>query len=100
MSEESNTAVQRGIRKELVGEVVSTKMDKTIVVKAERRFAHPRYGKVVRSFKKYYAHDDKNEANIGDLVKIRECRPYSKTKRWCLVGVVKANIEAVTASKD
>lgn len=100
MSEESNTAVRRSLRKELIGEVVSTKMDRTIVVKVERRFAHPRYGKVVRSFKKYYAHDEKNEANDGDLVKIQECRPYSKTKRWRLEGVVRANIEAVVASKD
>ena len=64
-------------------------MDKTIIVRVERRFAHPRYRKVVRSFKKFYAHDEKNVCNEGDLVRIRESRPLSKTKRWRLVEVVK-----------
>jgi len=84
-----NTATTRGHRKERTGEVVSNKMAKTIVVSVERRFAHPRFRKVVSGYKKFYAHDEKGEARIGDTVRIRETRPISKTKRWRLVQVVK-----------
>jgi len=70
----------RGHRKERVGEVVSDRMTKTIVVRVERRFRHPQFKKVVTSFKKLYAHDEKEEASIGDLVRIQETRPLSKTK--------------------
>jgi small subunit ribosomal protein S17 len=84
----------RGTRKERLGRVVSDKMDKTIVVKVERRFPHPRYKKVVKSFNKFYAHDEKNEAKIGDVVLIEETRPLSKTKRWRLTKVVERS-EAV-----
>ncbi|MBM3876198.1 MAG: 30S ribosomal protein S17 [Verrucomicrobia bacterium] len=75
-------------RKERVGDVVSDKMDKTIVVRVERRFQHPIYKKVVTSSKKYYAHDEKGEARTGDRVRITETRPLSKTKRWRLVEIV------------
>lgn len=91
----SPQTAERNLRKERIGEVVSTKMNRTIVVRVERRFAHPRFRKVVRQFKKYYAHDEKNEANVGDKVKIAEVRPMSKLKRWRLKEIVRANVEAV-----
>lgn len=77
----------RNLRKEREGIVVSDAMNKTVVVQAERRIAHPVYGKVMRSSKKYYAHDEKNEAKKGDRVVISETRPLSKTKRWRLVEI-------------
>ena len=80
--------VERGNRKERVGEVISNKMAKTIVVRVERRFPHPRFKKVVTSYKKFYAHDEKSEAKPGDRVRIEETRPLSKMKRWRLVQVV------------
>jgi small subunit ribosomal protein S17 len=88
---------ERGHRKERVGEVLSNKMAKTIVVQVERRFPHPRFKKVIRSYKKLYAHDEKGEANPGDRVRIQETRPLSRTKRWRLVQVVERNVEATTA---
>ena len=66
----------------LQGVVVSDKMDKTVVVKVERRIMHPLYKKFIRRSKKYAAHDEKNGVKIGDVVKIRECRPISRRKRW------------------
>ena len=78
----------RGNRKERIGEVISNKMAKTIIVRVERRFAHPRFKKVVTGYKKLYAHDEKSEAKVGDRVRIEETRPLSKTKRWRLVAVV------------
>ena len=89
----AEAAVERGHKKERVGEVVSNKMAKTIVVRVERRFPHPRFRKVVTAFKKFYAHDEKGEAKVGDKVRIQECRPLSKTKRWRLVEVVEKNAE-------
>jgi len=90
MAEETKEATksERGNRKERVGEVISNKMTKTIVVQVQRRFPHPRYKKVVTSYKKFYAHDEKNEAKPGDRVRIEETRPLSKLKRWRLVQVV------------
>jgi small subunit ribosomal protein S17 len=82
---------ERGHRKERVGEVVSSKMQKTIVVRVERRFRHPEFKKVVTSFSKLYAHDEKNEAKIGDLVRVEETRPLSRTKCWRLVEVLNAD---------
>ena len=78
-------------RKERTGEVISDKMEKTIVVRVERRFRHPKFKKVVTSFKKFYAHDEKREAKVGDRVLIAETRPLSKTKSWRLVQVVEKN---------
>jgi small subunit ribosomal protein S17 len=72
----------------LQGEVVSDKNDKTIVVKVERRLRHPIFKKTVRVSKKYHAHDEKNEAKVGEIVRIEETRPLSKQKRWALVGKV------------
>lgn len=78
----------RGTRKQRVGEVVSTKMAKTIVVRVERRFPHAKFSKVVTAYKKFYAHDEKSEAKPGDHVRIEETRPLSRTKRWRLVEIV------------
>ena len=78
-------------RKERTGEVISDKMDKTIVVRVERRFRHPKFKKVVTQYKKFYAHDEKREAKVGDRVLIAETRPLSKTKSWRLVQVVEKN---------
>jgi small subunit ribosomal protein S17 len=76
-------------RKERTGEVLASKMQKTIVVRVERRVPHPKFKKIVRVHKKFYAHDEKNEAQPGDRVLIRETRPMSKLKRWELVSVLK-----------
>ncbi len=78
-------------RKERMGEVISNKMTKTIVVRVERRFPHPRYKKVVTGYRKFYAHDEKSEAKVGDRVRIEETRPLSKLKRWRLVQVVESS---------
>jgi len=82
------TAAKRGQRKERIGKVISNKMTKTIIVRVERRFSHPKYKKVVTGYKKFYAHDEKAEAKVGDRVRIEETRPLSKTKRWRLVEIV------------
>ena len=84
----------RGHRKERVGEVISAKMAKTIIVRVERRFPHPQFKKVVTQYNKFYAHDEKSEARSGDKVRIVETRPLSKTKRWRLVEVVERNADA------
>lgn len=80
---------QRGLRKEREGLVVSDAMDKTIVVLVERRVRHPLYGKEMKKSRKYHAHDEKNEAKIGDRVRISETRPLSRLKRWRLVEIVR-----------
>lgn len=87
-----------GVRKERVGEVVSNKMAKTIVVRVERRFQHPRYKKVVTGYKKFYAHDEKNDAKVGDRVRIVETRPLSKLKRWRLVEVLERGAQPAPAA--
>src|SRR5437762_10229983 len=79
----------QGRRKEVVGEVVSSRMHKTIVEKVTRKKAHPFYGRVVARNKKFYAHDEKNEAHVGDVVRIQETRPMSKLKRWKLKDIVR-----------
>jgi small subunit ribosomal protein S17 len=78
----------RAKRKERVGEVISNKMTKTIVVRVERRYPHPKFKKVVTGYKKLYAHDEQSAAKVGDRVRIEETRPLSKIKRWRLVEVV------------
>ena len=80
--ENEQQAQERGQRKTRVGTVVSDKMDKTVVVRVERRYAHPLYGKQVTRSKKYHAHDENNEYHVGDVVRITETRPLSRTKRW------------------
>ena len=88
MAESTTNVTATGKRKQRVGEVVSNKMTKTIVVRVERRFPHPQFKKIVTSYKKFYAHDEKSEAKPGDTVRIEESRPLSKLKRWTLVEVV------------
>ena len=78
----------RGRRKENVGVVISNKMSKTVTVKVTRKVRHPRYGKVVERSKKYYAHDDSDNIELGQKVRIMETRPLSKLKRWRVVEVV------------
>ena len=84
----SDKPAQRGLRKVRVGEVVSDKMDKSIVVSVERREKHPKYGKFIKKTKKFMAHDDKNECGVGDTVRIMETRPLSKLKRWRMVEIL------------
>ena len=81
-------AAERNRRKTRVGTVSSDKADKTVTVVVERRAAHPSYGKQVTSTKKYHAHDEKNEYKVGDVVRIVETRPLSKTKRWRVVELI------------
>ena len=79
---------QRGSRKTRVGEVISSSMNKTIVVRSVTRVPHPKFGKIVKQQKKFYAHDEENKAKSGDTVRIMETRPLSKLKRWRLVEIV------------
>ncbi len=79
---------ERALRKERVGVVTSHKMDKSVVVSVERKVKHPKYGKFIKRTKKFVAHDEKNECNTGDTVKIMETRPLSKTKCWRLVEII------------
>jgi small subunit ribosomal protein S17 len=79
----------QGRRKEVVGEVVSSRMSKTIVVKVTRKKSHPFYGRVIARNKKFYAHDETNQARVGDQVRIEETRPLSKLKRWKLKDIVR-----------
>ena len=95
----SEAKTERGHRKERVGEVVSDKMTKTVVVQVERRYRHPRYKKIVKRYKKFYAHDENNEAKKGDHVRIEETRPLSRTKCWRLVEVLRRT-RAVAAAKN
>jgi small subunit ribosomal protein S17 len=81
----SDRAVARRVKQ---GRVASDKMDKTIVVVTETRVPHPTYGKIVRKSTRFKAHDEKNEAKVGDIVRIMECRPLSRDKRWRLVEIV------------
>jgi small subunit ribosomal protein S17 len=88
---DTNTSTEQTAprRNEKVGQVVSTKMQKTIVVEIEMRKAHPKYKRVMKSNKKFYAHDEQNSARVGDMVRIRETRPLSKLKRWTLEEIVR-----------
>jgi len=88
MANETASAQERGARQELIGVVTSARMQKTIVVKVTRTTQHPLYQRVIRSGKKYYAHDDSGEARVGDTVRIVSTRPLSKLKRWRLKEVI------------
>jgi small subunit ribosomal protein S17 len=90
----SSAAGRRGARQELVGVVTSAKMQKTIVVRVTRTTQHPLYRRVVRSGKKYYAHDESGQARVGDVVRIVSTRPLSKLKRWRLKEVVARSTRA------
>jgi small subunit ribosomal protein S17 len=81
-------SLTRGSRKARTGEVISTSMNKTIVVRTVSRVPHPKFGKIVKQMKKFYAHDEQNQAKTGDTVRIMETRPLSKLKRWRLVEVI------------
>lgn len=89
MSETNN--VEREHRKERVGEVIADKMAKTVIVRVERRFRHPKFQKVLTRYRKFYVHDEKSEAKVGDRVRIQETRPLSKTKCWRLVEILERN---------
>lgn len=80
--------MERNLRKERTGLVVSNKMDKTIIVEVSRKVKHPIYGKFVKKRSKFVAHDEKNECNMGDTVQIMETRPLSKRKNWRLVNII------------
>ncbi|MDB5248539.1 MAG: ribosomal protein S17p [Segetibacter sp.] len=80
--------LERNLRKIRIGVVSSNKMEKTVTVAVERKVKHPMYGKFVKKTTRFHAHDEKNECSIGDVVKIMETRPLSKTKRWRLVEVI------------
>ena len=80
--------MERNLRKERIGVVVSNKMDKSIVILVERKVKHPKYGKFVKKSSKFMAHDENNECNIGDTVRIMETRPLSKNKCWRMVEIV------------
>jgi len=88
MAENTTATETRNLRKTRIGVVTSNKMTKTITVAVERKVKHPIYGKFVKKTTKFHAHDEKNEASIGDVVRIMETRPMSKTKRWRLVEIV------------
>jgi len=93
---------KRPNRKILIGTVTSNKMQKTIVVEVTRKKAHPLYGRVISIRKKFYAHDEKNEAHIGDVVRIEESRPLSRLKRWTLKEIVRktALVPEIAADAD
>src|ERR1700689_3370568 len=92
------TQLERGHRKERQGKGIANKMAKTIIVRVERRFPHPRYKKVITAYSKFYAHDEKSEAKVGDLVLIQETRPLSKLNRWRLKQIVERSAEAPVAA--
>jgi small subunit ribosomal protein S17 len=96
-----NTAKQ-GIKNEKIGMVVSTKMQKTIAVEVSRRVPHPLYKRIIAKRKKFYAHDEEGKAKIGDVVRIVECRPLSKMKRWRLADIIRraAQVGAQPAELD
>jgi small subunit ribosomal protein S17 len=104
MAEVQSEATVESRRNEKVGQVVSTKMQKTIVVEVEMRKAHPKYKRIVRTSKKFYAHDEQNSARVGDMVRIRETRPLSKLKRWQLEEIVRrsalAQVEAAAPAAE
>jgi len=85
----AESGASRGLRKERVGQVVSTKMQKTAVVETTTRVPHARFGKIVKQVKRFHVHDEESKAQVGDTVRIAETRPLSKLKRWRLVEILK-----------
>jgi small subunit ribosomal protein S17 len=94
------TEAKRGLKNEKIGEVVSIKMQKTIVVEVSRRVPHPLYKRIIGKRKKFYAHDEDASAKTGDIVRIVECRPLSKLKRWRLAEVIRRAAQVAVAPKD
>jgi small subunit ribosomal protein S17 len=88
VSDEQNTATERGRRKVRTGVVVSDKMDKTVLIRIDRQVRHSLYQKTVRRSSKLAAHDEQNDAHVGDTVRVMETRPLSKSKRWRVVEIV------------
>lgn len=88
MAEETQDTKERGVRAVRTGEVVSAKMDKTIVVRVSRKVRHPMYSRFIKKSTKLYAHDEENSANVGDTVRVTSTRPLSKQKRWRLVEIL------------
>ncbi len=86
---ETAAPLARNLRKERVGQVVSTKMKKTVIVETTTRVPHARFGKITKQIKRFYVHDEEGQAQMGDTVRIAETRPLSKLKRWRLVEIVK-----------
>ncbi len=97
---EETAEVQASHKNEKVGEVVSTKMQKTIVVAVSRRVAHPLYKRIMKKRKKFYAHDETGDAKMGDIVRIVECRPLSKLKHWKLGDIVRRAPQVGAQPKD
>lgn len=91
---------ERNLRRDVTGVVVSDKNDKTIIVLVETHKKHPKYGKRVQYSKKYYAHDENNEAKVGDKVTIMETRRLSKTKKWRLVSIDRVHLESIKEAKE
>ncbi len=87
---EASEQAARNLRKQREGVVVSDKREKSLVVRVERRVRHPLYGKIVTRSKKFHVHDEENKAKVGDVVRIQECRPLSRLKRWRLVEVLRS----------
>ena len=96
----AETETRKSLKNEKVGQVVSTKMQKTIVVEVSRRVAHPLYKRIIGKRKKFYAHDEEGTARTGDVVRIVECRPLSKLKRWRLMDVVRRAPQVAVAPKE
>ena len=96
MAGQEQAAAPNQHKNEKVGEGVSTKMQKTIVVQVSRRVPHPLYRRIVMKHKKFYAHDEENTARVGDVVRIIECRPMSKLKRWQLGEVIRKAVQVTT----
>ena len=98
----TGNTVEKSNKNEKVGHVVANKMAKTIVVEVTRRVAHPLYKRIVSKRKKFYAHDEEGRANVGDVVRIIECRPLSKLKRWRLADIIRraAQVGAQPAELD
>jgi small subunit ribosomal protein S17 len=90
----------KSVKNEKVGQVVSTKMQKTIVVEVSRRVPHPLYKRIINKRKKFYAHDEQGTAKMGDVVRIVECRPLSALKRWTLVGVIRRAAQVGVAPSE
>jgi len=87
-------------KNEKIGQVVSTKMSKTIVVEVSRRVPHPLYKRIIGKRKKFYAHDEEGRAKMGDIVRIMECRPLSKLKRWRLLDIVREAVQVAAQPSD
>jgi len=96
----AETETKKSLKNEKVGEVVSTKMTKTIVVEVSRRVPHPLYKRIIGKRKKFYAHDEQENAKLGDVVRIVESRPLSKLKRWTLAEVIRRAAQVGAAPKE